>query len=235
MNQLKKSVIKWFLIIALCLWLGFSLGVFQQTILENSLTTVKSELQSITQQKVEAVNKLASIEANQSTYAQVIKGLTEENKALHEQLNATTNKLYFYQRVVAPESFSHGVQVYSFSIDKSVDSDEWHYELVLMQSQKGRPLLSGKFSLSFTYQKGEELESIALTELDKDAASAFKFKYFQTIDGEFKLPDGLMIEEVILKLNVAASRDDLELRYNWHSLLETESVDLIDNEKQLND
>lgn len=235
MTQLKKSVIKWFFVIALCLWLGFSLGIFQQTILENSLKAVKSELQLITQEKIEAVNKLASIEAAQSTDAQVIKGLTEENKALHEQLNTLTNKLYFYQRVVSPESLSHGVQVYSFSIDKSVDGDGWYYELVLMQSQKGRPLLSGKFSLNFTYHEGEEVKSIALTKLDKDAASTFKFKYFQTIDGEFNLPAELTIEEVILKLNVSASRNDLELRYNWNSLLESESGVLINNEEQLTD
>lgn len=230
MTQLKKSVIKWFFVISLCLWLGFSLGVFKQTILENSLAAVKSQLQTITLEKVEVAKKLASSEAYQVTDAQTIKGLTEENKALHEQLYATTNKLYFYQRVVSPELLSQGVQVYSFSIDKSIEDDLWHYELVLMQSQKRRPLISGKFTLGFTYHEGEQLKNIMLTDLDKKASSAFKFKYFQTIDGEFKLPANLAIEEVVLELKVRASKQDLELRYSWNSLTTTGSGDLIDTE-----
>jgi hypothetical protein len=229
-TQLKKSVIKWFFVIALCLWLGFSLGVFKQTILENTLAAVKSQLQSITFEKVEIAKKLASSEAYQVTDAQTIKALTEENKALHEQLDTITNKLYFYQRVVSPELLSAGVEVYSFSIDKSAEDDSWHYELVLMQSQKIRSLISGKFTLSFTYQEEEELKNITLTDLDKDASSAFKFKYFQTIDGEFTLPAKLAIEEVVLELKVRASNQDLELRYSWNSLTTTGSGDLIDAE-----
>lgn len=230
MKQLKKSIIQWIFVIALCLWLGFSFGVFKQTILENSLASVKSQLQSVTLEKVSVAKKLASIEAAQVADTQTIKGLTEENKALHEQLNAMTNKLYFYQRVVSPELLTHGVQVYSFSIEKSIEDDLWHYELVLMQSQKRRPLLSGKFTLSFTYQEGDQLKQMTLAELNKNAHSTFKFRYFQTLDGEFKLPVGLTVEEVILNLKVSTSKQKLELHYDWNSLIADESSDRVDLE-----
>ena len=52
--------------------------------------------------------------------------------------------------------------------------------------------------------------------------NSFKFKYFQTIQGSFDLPDDVMVDEVIINLSVAGNRwykaQVVEQRYDWRVL-----------------
>lgn len=231
MKRLKRSFRKWLVVSMICLLLGFLLGQFKMGMLQDSLASMKADLQSSRAEKVELSKKIAGVEANIITDKQTITVLTQENKKLHDQLNVLANKLYFYERVVAPELQSSGVQIYSFSVHKNNEKGEWRYELVLMQAQKGRRLLKGTLALNFSVFENEHLKNIPITEFSDTFTSTFKFKYFQTIQGVFTLPPEVRNDEVILNLNVPGNRwhkgQRVEQRYNWQTLIKKEDENLM--------
>lgn len=230
MKRLRNSVVKWLVVSLLCLLLGFLLGKFKQDILAEQLSVLTSQLHSVEAQSNSLQTELSHLQVGVTADQQTIKALTQTNKQLQDELSVANNKLFFYQRVVAPELETTGVKVYSFELSKNQLQTEWQYQLVLMQSQKDRRFLSGKFDIFFSVFEGDTLKQLALSDLSMQVSERFKFKYFQTIQGSFSLPDGISVDEVIVKLTVAGNRwhkaQSVEERYDWRVLSAQDSADL---------
>lgn len=224
MRRLKNSFLKWIVVSMICLLLGFLLGKFKQHILTDSLVSMETEVQALSEDKINLSRQVARIEAELMADRQTIHRLTEKNKQLNEELITSANKLYFYERVVAPEMESSGVNIYSFTVDKDSNTGAWNYELVLMQSQKRRRFLTGNFELTFSVFENEQLKNISLNGDNKETRSTFKFKYFQTMTGSFLLPPEVAVDEVILAVKVKGNRwykaQSIEQRYDWKALIE---------------
>lgn len=221
MKQMKKSVFKWLVVALACLLFGFWLGFFKQGLLQDSLESAQENVKFLTSENMQLSKQLAIIDASQIMDKQTIKGLTQENKVLNEQLNSAANKLYFYERVVAPELLSSGAQVYSFSIVQNAIAGHWSYELTLTQAKKRSRYLKGKWALELSFFDNEQLTSISIGEISDNFNPVFNFKYFQTIKGDFRLSPEIKIDQVILKLKVAGkSNKQVEMRYNWQELIE---------------
>lgn len=228
MRRLRKHFIKWVTVSLICLLLGFLLGKFKQDILVDSLHMMEINLQELKQEKIKLSKESAVYQAELMTDKQMIAELTQENKALNEKISITNNKLYFYERVMAPELNESGVKVFSFSIEKNTKTRLWDYELVLMQSQKNRHFIKGLFDITFSVFDDDILKSIQLSSLNdpsvnENSGLAFKFKYFQTLKGSFTLPPKMSVDEVVLQINVSKSRwnkgQNIEQRYEWKGLM----------------
>nr|WP_051303142.1 DUF6776 family protein [Psychromonas aquimarina] len=143
--------------------------------------------------------------------------------------------MYFYERVLAPELEVSGVKVHSFTVVEDFEAGRWDYELVLMQAQKGRRFLNGRLEISFSVSDQQELKRISLKELSDKVPSGFKFRYFQTIKGTFKLPANITVDEVIIDLKVKGDRwykaQQLEQRYDWRALIEKDAADFTEFDK----
>lgn len=228
MKGLKKSVLKgvfkWTVVVSLCLLLGVLLGELKRHMLQDSLVSVQQELQAFRFDNNMLSKRVVETQASLMTDKETIKLLRQDNKKLNNQLVVLSNKLYFYERVVAPELHRVGAQIYSFSVQQKGEKNQWEYELVLMQSQKGRRLLTGKWALNFSVVNGEQRHNISIKELSESVIPTFKFKYFQTIKGSFTLPAEMLVDDVILALDIAGNRwykaQQIEKRYAWKALIE---------------
>ena len=144
MKRLRNSVVKWLVVSLLCLLLGFLLGKFKQDILEEQLSVMTVDLQTMKTRNARLDTDLSRIEIMASSDKQTIESLLESNKQLQDELAVVNNKLFFYQGVISPELETTGVKVHSFELTKNEENENWDYELVLMQSQKGHRFLTGK-------------------------------------------------------------------------------------------
>lgn len=230
MKRLRNSVVKWSVVALLCLLLGFLLGKFKQDILNEQLSVMVTDLNALETRNNSVNKELARLEINALSDHQTIKSLVQTNKQLQEELADVNNKLFFYERVIAPELETTGVEVYSFELSENLIAEGWDYQLVLMQSQKNRRFLNGKFDITLSIFEGEELKQIPLSDLVDEIADSFKFKYFQTIQGTFSLPKGTTVDEVVVKLSVASNRwykaQNVEQRYDWRVLTTKDIGDL---------
>ncbi len=214
----------------ICLLLGFLLGKFKQELLIDKIAVITTDLITIKVRNDHLETNFSRLQMNLTSNQQTVKSLIESNKQLQDELAIVNNKLFFYERVISPELETTGVKVHSFEITNNSQTGFWDYELVLMQSQKGRRFLKGRFELYLSIFEGEELKKIALSELTDELTNSFKFKYFQTIQGSFSLPEKMTVDEVILQLTVAGNRwyktQNLEERYDWRVLTTKDIGDL---------
>lgn len=222
MKRLRNSVVKWLVVSLICLLLGFLLGKFKQDLLEQNLAVLSADLQTTNTRNELLETQVSGFDVITTSNQQTITSLLQSNKQLQDELDIVNNKLYFYEGVIAPENDATGVKVHSFEISQNALTENWDYELVLMQSQKGRRFLNGKYDIFLSVFEGQDIKQVALSEYTEQADNAFKFKYFQTIQGSFSLPAEMTVDEVVVKLNVAGNRwykaQNIEARYDWRVL-----------------
>ena len=237
MKRLRKSFIKWLVVSLFCLLLGFLLGKFKQTLLEGELLQTQQQLTQQTQDRLLRVKKIARFETQAQLDKLAIQALVEENKILNGTLAEAKNKIYFYERVIAPEKEGRGVKIYSFNVEKNKHTGLWEYELVLMQLQKGQRLLQGQFELQVSFVEQDKLYKKSLKKFTDDSENTFKFKYFQKLKGAFSLPDDMQIDEVLITLNVQGDRrnkpQEIEKSYDWRVLLNKSNEPLSEFDKPI--
>lgn len=230
MRRLKKNVIRWTALSMICLLCGFLLGQFKHNMLMDTLATANVNLQMIKDAQSDLSKEFARLQVKSMIDDETINSLHKENKNLNEKLNTVSDKLFFYERVVAPEKGTSGVKIYSFMVTKNVDNGKWDYELVLMQAQKGRRFLNGSFNIDFSVFAGETLKTISLESISAHVQSKFKFKYFQTIKGSFNIESDITVDEVIVNLKIKGNRwykaQQLHQRYDWRILTEKDAENL---------
>jgi hypothetical protein len=230
MKRLRMSFFKWLSISALCVYFGFMIGKFKQDILQHKIQSLELDTTSLNAENTELIEKLAFIQSEKLSEQQILDGLESENKRLNEALDASNNKLYFYEKVVAPELAEEGLNVYSFTVTKATEKDTWLYELVLIQAQKGRSDLTGKIDITFTDSLESEAKTIKLSELDPNFSEDFKFEYFQTLKGSFTLPKTLKMEQIFLVVESSATRwkraQRVEKIYDWKDFVENNKSSL---------
>lgn len=238
MRGYRKSFFKWLIISLLFAYFGFMVGKFKQDILYNSIHLLELDAASLNAENQELTQQLSLIQADFVAEKQVNETLVVENKTLNQALDASNNKLYFYEQVVAPGLSVSGLNVYSFTVIQAAEKNHWSYELVLMQTQTGRHVLTGNVDITFAGADDSEgtAKPIKLSELDKDFSGAFKFKYFQTLKGEFVLPKKAKVEQIFVSADAKGSRwsrsQRVEKIYDWKDFIENGGSSLKELETQ---
>lgn len=214
----------------LCLLIGFLLGKYKQDRLMDEMSVMSINNQALQIRNTSLDSELSRLQVSDTLQQQKIRNLVQSTQQLTAELALTKKKLFFYERVLAPELEVTGVNVHTFEVAKNHLTNEWEYQLVLMQSQKGRRLLKGKFDITLSVFEGDQLKQLKLSKLTKENNRSFQFKYFQTIEGAFLLPENITVDEVTISLSVAGSRwykaQKREQRYDWRVLTTKDLGDL---------
>jgi len=209
---------------------GFLLGKFKQDLLSDQILAMNADIQVLKSVNERLDTELGRLQIKEASEQQTIKALLQSNKQLEDDLSVANNKLFFYERIVSPELEKKGVQVYSFEVTKNNLTELWDYQLVLMQSKEGRRLLKGKVTITLSVFEDNNLKQIKLSELEKNNTDSFKFKYFQTLQGAFALPENVTVDEVIINVTVPGNRwyrsQKLEERHEWRVLTTKDSSNL---------
>ena len=225
MKGFKISFFKWLVISVICIYFGFMVGKFKQDILLHKVQLLELDTTSLTTENTQLTERLNFIQAEFNAEREVHDVLKSENKELNKALDASNDKLYFYEQVVAPELSVTGLNVYSFSVSKGLEEGSWLYELVLMQAQQGRRELSGKVEITFADTDDTEVSTkdIKLSEIDPNVESAFKFQYFQTLKGSFTLPKDSKVGQVFVVAEANRTNwsraQRIEKIYDWEGFI----------------
>ncbi|RBW41605.1 hypothetical protein DS885_16380 [Psychromonas sp. B3M02] len=228
MKQFKISFLKWLVISLICIYFGFMVGKFKQDILQHKVQSLALDVESLTLENTQLTERLNLIQADYNSEKQVHSVLEKENLTLNNALDASNNKLYFYEQVVAPELSKAGLNIYSFDVTAGEEQGTWLFEVVLMQGQKGRHELNGKVEITFASADGDQ--KISLKDLNTNFDSAFKFKYFQHLKGSFTLPEQATVEQIFVVAEAKASKwsrsQRIEKVYDWKNFIEDGATSL---------
>jgi hypothetical protein len=151
-----------------------------------------------------------------------VANLTAQNTILqHLQREVELRKeIGFYQKVMAPELRDQGFLIDAFNVEHTLSEEYYRFELVLMQQDAIKSVVKGNVVVIIQGSENGKPKQILLSEvLDKEAAPlTFSFKYFQVVEGEFRLPADFKPEKVVVKAEIfqfKRKRGELERSFAW--------------------
>ena len=182
---------------------GLELAGFHRGLAEKELDGLKERVTFLDAENAKMANQVASYErqmqidqsAMQETSKQ-IKGLTDENAQLKEDLS-------FFQNLPLTAGREGDLSIHRLKVEANSLPGEYHCRLLLVQDvqQRGKEfqgnmelLVSGdqggrKVVLQFPKENSSEI-----------AASQLSFKYYQRIDRVFKIPADVKVESVQVRV-----------------------------------
>jgi Tfp pilus assembly protein PilO len=176
------------LAIAFLLGLGYSLG--QRGIscelsqsaapdVEEELTALRDNFEA---QRVQHQLDVATLEI-----------VRKEIAAQQDQISQLEEGLQFYKSLMAPEVIAQGLSLRKLELLATDEADRFVFRLVAQQEALKHPLLKGSLSVElFGDWDGDEI-SYPLAKLSDDfeaSTVALRFRYFQAVEGELKIPPG---------------------------------------------
>ena len=145
--------------------------------------------------------------AEQRTTADLLK--------LQEQLAASNKELEFFRRIISPDKSNNELQIQSFRL---FDDVKPRYVLNLTQGISKNRVVKGVVHMQATGYLYGEKHVLSLMEFDtkRRFKLPFSFRYFQSIEGKIKWPDGFKLESVLVWLK-PETKGLSEITKSWTS------------------
>jgi hypothetical protein len=194
-------------IIAGMWWWGFDFGQifggFNRKEIEARLVTLEAEATKLRAEGTELRAKNSTLESElamargaQETQQKQSIELSGENAQLKEELA-------FLQKLVSDSSKQIGLQLQRLAVER--DSDEmWHYNLLVVRGGSPKDEFEGNVVLQVTLVPAAGAPTgtrgMVLTlpddQLETKSALNLKFKYYQRVEGRFRVPPELRVAAV---------------------------------------
>lgn len=194
-------------IIAGMWWWGFDFGQifggFNRKEIEAKIATLETEATKLRSEALDLRAKNSTLESelamtrgSQQTQQKQSIELSGENAQLKEELA-------FLQKLVSDSSKQVGLQLQRLTVEP--DSDEmWHYNLLVVRGGSPKNEFEGSIVLQVTLAPASGAPAgtrgmiLTLPEDQPEAkpALALKFKYYQRVEGRFRVPAGMHVTAV---------------------------------------
>jgi Family of unknown function (DUF6776) len=131
--------------------------------------------------------------------------------SLREELQAAREEVEFYRGIIVPGDVASGLHIHQFELTPGLQSDDYHYDLVLTQLKQHDRLVTGLVEWRIIGNNGHETRELKLSDVTHPAIDHldFRFRYFQHLTGIIRLPEGFKAREVVLSVR-ATGKDAVE-------------------------
>lgn len=154
--------------------------------------------------------------------------------------------LAFYRRLMAPDELEKGLGLYAFKVSLDQQTDQYRYSAVVTQAGGKNQVIKGSVAIYLLAreitnpvadpvtdpeQQAEAepeaeqapIQRIAISDLPDFAGSSpakLRFRFFQTVEGAFKLPENLSPVSIAIEIkSTGKSAQQLEKTFPWHQLI----------------
>ncbi len=133
--------------------------------------------------------------AAQAELAKSVAQLQEENAGLKEDLG-------FLRNIMSSGSVPEGLAIANFKVEPDALPNEYRYRLLLTQGGQRKQDFKGKIQVIAKLQDGAQPVALSFpddSEL-RGPANSIEFRYYQKIDGRFKIPEGAQLKSVQVRV-----------------------------------
>jgi hypothetical protein len=169
---------------------------------QKSLDATRAEVERLTVIANAADSRLSIERTAQQKLAQQIRTLEQDNARLKEEL-AT-----FESMLSSEARNANAVSVYRFKVEPDVLPGEYRYRLLLMTPSTRREReFHGRMELVISLTEGGRSAMMSFPEPADAGAAAFKlgFKYFQRVEGTFRVSPKAKVESVQVRVYEAGA------------------------------
>jgi hypothetical protein len=199
---------------------GFQWGNVNFQMQQQEIATLNQTLENLDKENNELTKKL-NILGVELEVGKVANMTAQNTIQQHLQKEVELRReIGFYQKVMAPELKDQGFVIDAFNVEHTLSEEYYRFELVLMQQDAIKSVVKGNVEVIVQGSEKGKPTQISMSELlGKGAAPlTFSFKYFQVVEGEFRLPPDFKPEKVVVKAEIfqfKRKRGDLEKSFSW--------------------
>ncbi len=120
-----------------------------------------------------------------------------------EEIAGLRADVAFYERFVGSTAKRHGLNVHQLQLQQQ-DGQAWHFTATLTQNLNRGAVNTGKLTLTVEGSQDGKMRKLSWVQLrqEPDAPGVdYSFKYFQQVDGDILLPEGLQPIRVVAHLD----------------------------------
>ncbi|MDB4453332.1 hypothetical protein N9123_00225 [Pseudomonadales bacterium] len=198
----------------------------RQAVEQNELMTAElAELQaSFRGEQQRAVTAEKSAEIDRLAAEAVRKELLSYRNELAELKTSVD----FYRGLMAPDELEKGLALHGFHVSFNKRTNSYQYKALVTQAGGKNQLLKGKFDISLVVESSDasaknSIQTFALSDLpgfNGNLPTKLRFRFFQTIEGAFKLPDHLTPVSMVIALeSTGKAVQKINKTFNWQDLL----------------
>jgi len=178
----------------------------QNSVLEERISELVIEIEKT---RDELVANQSSSEIEKLAYGEVDQSL----RTLQSEVLELKEEVAFYRSIVAPRESARGLRIQRFNVAQA--GKGFRYKLVLTQVIKNSRITRGNVVMQIEgVRKGKSVK-LNLTSLSAKGQKQldFRFKYFQSFEGDLTLPKDFTPSRVHVK--VSSNRVTLEKTFAW--------------------
>jgi hypothetical protein len=152
-------------------------------------------LDSTKTQNNEFQSQLKVERAAQAELAKNVGQLQEENAGLKEDLG-------FLRGLMSAGSVPEGLTISNLKVEADALPNEYRYRMLITQGGQRKLEFKGKVQVIARVQQGQQLSTLSFpsdAEL-KGAGGEMEFRYYQKVDGRFRIPEGAQLKTVQVRV-----------------------------------
>lgn len=188
----------------------------QQRDMQASLRALRDENQELAEELVRTERGSQIDDAATTELQATMEGQQAEIAELKEQLA-------FYRGIVSPEESATGVRPQRLAVWRAKEPRVYHFSLILIQSVRNESKVDGRVQISIhgVQEGGSKQLDISSLLIKPRPSMGFRFRYFQEIDGAFRLPRGFDPGKVDVRLT-RSDKDDVAASqsFDWQTILQ---------------
>ncbi len=202
--------------------LGRSNAVSDLASLESERTRFLDQIRELDARNHTLEQQIVMLERAQQIDQETYTEVKREHAGLRQKIQELREQLAFYRGIMSPAEARAGLQLQDFSVERSAEPNQYHFRLVLTQVKKRHPVASGRVSLYVLGKQGGAKKRLSLAEITAGKQNAdgiaYRFRYFQTMEGVLTLPEAFEPTAVRIQAMPAgknAPKNPLEWTFNW--------------------
>ncbi|MDN5873195.1 MAG: hypothetical protein L0H29_02270, partial [Sinobacteraceae bacterium] len=188
---------------------------------------LRGQLEAEQKRATKLAAQLAYIQQSHQINGDACKLVKQSLGELQGENSKLKKQLAFYRGIVSPKASATGLRVYTLSLTPRRHAPrDYDFDLVIVQSLHQGQNVRGVALVQIEGLQGAKPTSYKLSDLAMGSSGklAFSFKYFQEIDGSFRLPAGFQPVRVVVSLIPGGNMPKVEESYDWAKIEQSAGV-----------
>ena len=180
--------------------------------------SVRAERDRLQQAVAAYRQKLVRLQRDQKVDQHSLREAQGTIRELEKSLQERKSAIRFYKSIMAPEDLETGLQVFRMDLEPTSSPDRWRYNLVLSQIGDNNRFVSGHVKVHLVGYVGEERQRLPLHRISgarENNEIEFRFRYFQSVDGNMRIPEGFEPHSIEVKAVTDNGRQESEREFFW--------------------
>ena len=162
-------------------------------------SSVREERESLREKATEYRQELIRLRREHEVDQHSLRQAQGTIRELEEKLKERKSEIAFYKSIMAPGDLEEGLQVFRLDLEPTRDEDRWRYNLVLSQIGDNNRFVSGHVNVELIGYVDGNRKTLSLEEVSESRDKSdieFRFRYFQSVDGDMTIPDGFRPDSI---------------------------------------